>query len=280
MRSNRIVSLGVSLLASCLFASFASASTVEQFPADSTMAKIQKRGKLVVGSSLNTLMFSSRNPMTGDVEGFEADLARMLAKKLTGSEDNIEWVSTTPENRIPLVENKRVDMVIATMTVTDERKKVIGFAGPYYLAGQDSLVRADDDSIRKTADLDGKTVCVLSGTTVERNLKPLAPTARIVTFSDASACVEGLIDKRFDAYVDDGATLVGESMRQPGKMRVVGAPFTEEPYGIAVIKEDTVWRDWLNSQLSASIENGQWNEMYGKDLQEGLGAPQVPVIEQ
>jgi len=156
MRSNRIVSLGVSLLASCLFASFASASTVEQFPADSTMAKIQKRGKLVVGSSLNTLMFSSRNPMTGDVEGFEADLARMLAKKLTGSEDNIEWVSTTPENRIPLVENKRVDMVIATMTVTDERKKVIGFAGPYYLAGQDSLVRADDDSIRKTADLDGK----------------------------------------------------------------------------------------------------------------------------
>jgi glutamate transport system substrate-binding protein len=247
-----------------MFASYASASTVEQFPADSTMAKVQKRGKLVVGSSLNTLMFSSRNPMTGEVEGFEADLARMLAKKLTGSEDNIEWVSTTPENRIPLVENKRVDMVIATMTVTDERKKVIGFAGPYYLAGQDSLVRADDDSIKKTADLEGKTVCVLSGTTVERNLKPLAPTAKIVTFSDASACVEGLIDKRFDAYVDDGATLVG----------------TEEPYGIAVIKEDTVWRDWLNNQLSASIKSGQWTDMYGKDLQEGLGAPQVPVIEQ
>ncbi|MGY2184906.1 ABC transporter glutamine-binding protein GlnH precursor [compost metagenome] len=280
MRLKRIASLGVSLLATCMFASAASASTVEQFPADSTMAKVQKRGKLVVGSSLNTLMFSSRNPMTGEVEGFEADLARMLAKKLTGSEDNIEWVSTTPENRIPLVENKRVDMVIATMTVTDERKKVIGFAGPYYLAGQDSLVRADDDSIKKTADLDGKTVCVLSGTTVERNLKPLAPAAKIVTFSDASACVEGLIDKRFDAYVDDGATLVGESMRQPGKMRVVGTPFTEEPYGIAVIKEDTTWRDWLNSQLSAAIENGQWKEMYGKDLQEGLGAPQVPVIEQ
>lgn len=280
MRTHRIVSLGVSLLASCMFASFVSASTAESFPADSTMAKVQKRGKLVVGSSLNTLMFSSRNPMTGEVEGFEADLARMLAKKLTGSEDNIEWVSTTPENRIPLVENKRVDMVIATMTVTDERKKVIGFAGPYYLAGQDSLVRADDQSITKTADLNGKTVCVLSGTTVERNLKPLAPTAKIVTFSDASACVEGLIDKRFDAYVDDGATLVGESMRQPGKLRVVGTPFTEEPYGIAVIKEDTAWRDWLNQQLSTAIKDGQWKEMYGRDLQEGLGAPQVPVIEQ
>ncbi|WP_077049159.1 glutamate ABC transporter substrate-binding protein [Pseudomonas sp. KK4] len=280
MRSNRFVTLSVSLLASCIFAASASAATAEQFPADSTMAKIQQRGKLVVGSSLNTLMFSSKNPMTGEVEGFEADLARMLAKKLTGSEDNIEWVSTTPENRIPLVENKRVDMVIATMTVTDERKKAIGFAGPYYLAGQDSLVRADDHSINKTADLDGKTVCVLSGTTVERNLKPLAPTAKIVTFSDASACVEGLIDKRFDAYVDDGATLVGESMRQPGKLRVVGSPFTEEPYGIAVTKEDTAWRNWINSQLSTAIDNGHWKELYGKDLESGLGAPQVPVIEQ
>ena len=280
MRSNRFVSFSVSLLASCVFATLASAATIDQFPADSTMAKIHQRGKLVVGSSLNTLMFSSRNPLTGDVEGFEADLARMLAKQLTGSEDNIEWVSTTPENRIPLVENKRVDLVIATMTVTDERKQVIGFAGPYYLAGQDSLVRINDHSINKTADLDGKTVCVLSGTTVERNLKPLAPNAKIVTFSDASACVEGLIDKRFDAYVDDGATLVGESMRQPGKLRVVGTPFTEEPYGIAVAKEDKAWRGWINNQLGAAIQSGKWQEMYGKDLEAGLGAPQVPVIEQ
>jgi glutamate transport system substrate-binding protein len=280
MRSNLFASFSISLLASCMFASFASAATVEQFPTDSTMAKIQQRGKLVVGTSLNTLMFSSKNPMTGEVEGFEADLARMLAKKLTGSEANIEWVSTTPENRIPLVENKRVDLVIATMTVTDERKKVIGFAGPYYLAGQDSLVRADDHSINKTADLDTKSVCVLSGTTVERNLKPLAPNAKIVTFSDASACVEGLIDKRFDAYVDDGATLVGESLRQPGKLRVVGAPFTEEPYGIAVVKEDKVWRDWINGQLGTAIQSGQWQAMYDQDLEAGLGAPQVPVIEQ
>lgn len=279
MRSNRLVALSLSLLTSCMFAGVASADTTEKFAADSTMAKIHERGKLVVGTSLNTLMFSSRNPMTGNVEGFEAELARMLAKRLTGSEENIEWVSTTPENRIPLVQNKRVDLVISTMTVTDERKQVIGFAGPYYLAGQDSLVRADDHSINKTADLDTKTVCVLSGTTVERNLKPVAPHAKIVTFSDASACVEGLIDKRFDAYVDDGATLVGESMRQPGKMRVVGTPFTEEPYGIAVVKEDNVWRDWINSQLSTSIRDGQWQKMYDKELEAGLGAPQVPVIQ-
>lgn len=280
MRSIRFVALSASLLASCVFAAHASADTAEQFPADSTMTKIHQRGKLVVGTSLNTLMFSSRNPMTGEVEGFEADLARMLAKKLTGSEDNIEWISTTPENRIPFVENKRVDLVIATMTVTDERKKVVGFAGPYYLAGQDSLVRADDHSINKTADLNNKTVCVINGTTVERNLKSLAPNAKVVTFSDTPPCVEGLIDGRFDAYVDDGSTLVGEGLRQPGKMRVVGAPFTEEPYGIAVPKDDKAWRDWINTQLGSAIQNGTWKKLYDQDLESGLGAPQVPVIEQ
>ncbi|MFM0201924.1 glutamate ABC transporter substrate-binding protein [Paraburkholderia fungorum] len=275
----RSIAVMTACVAGTLFAAMAPAYAADTFPADSTMAKIQKKGKLVVGTSLNTLMFSVRNPMTGQTEGFEGDLARLLAKKLTGSADNVEWVKTTTENRLPFVQNGRVDVVIATLTINDARRKVIGFAGPYYVAGQDVLTRRADTSIKGVTDLNGKTACVLNGTTVEDNVKKLAPQTKFVTFNDTAACVEGVADGRFDAYVDDGATLAGESQRQPNKFRIVGKPFTQEPYGIGVPKEDTAFRDWINAQLEQSIKDGTWNKLYAKDLEGTFGKPQVPAIE-
>jgi glutamate transport system substrate-binding protein len=273
----------IAVMASCvagtLFAAIAPAHAADSFPADSTMAKIQKRGKLLVGTSQNTLMFSVRNPMSGQTEGFEADLARMLAKKLTGSADNVEFVKTTTENRLPFVQNGRVDVVIATLTINDQRKKVIGFAGPYYVAGQDILTRRADTSIHSVTDLAGKTACVLNGTTVEDNVKKVAPQAKFVTFNDTAACVEGVADGRFDAYVDDGATLAGEALRQPTKFRIVGKPFTQEPWGMGVAKDDPAFRSWINAQLEQSIKDGTWNKLYAKNLEGTLGKPQVPAIE-
>jgi glutamate transport system substrate-binding protein len=270
------------VMASCVAGTLVAAiapANADSFPADSTMAKIQKKGKLVVGTSLNTLMFSVRNPMTGQTEGFEGDLARLLAKKLTGSADNVEWVKTTTENRLPFVQNGRVDVVIATLTINDARKKVIGFAGPYYVAGQDILTRRADTTIHGVTDLAGKTACVLNGTTVEDNVKKLVPQAKFVTFNDTAACVEGVADGRFDAYVDDGATLAGESLRQPNKFRIVGKPFTQEPYGMGVAKDDAAFRQWINAQLEQSIKDGTWNKLYAKNLEGTLGKPQVPTIE-
>ncbi|MDR5759503.1 glutamate ABC transporter substrate-binding protein [Caballeronia sp. LZ035] len=270
------------VIAACTASAWLSASTAvhaETFPADSTMAKIQKRGKLVVGTSLNTLMFSVRNPMSGNTEGFEADLARMLATRLTGSPDNVEWIKTTTENRLPFVQNGRVDVVIATLTINDQRKKVIGFAGPYYVAGQDILTRHADTSIKGPQDLNGKTACVLNGTTVEDNVRKIAPQTKFVTFNDTAACVEGVADNRFDAYVDDGATLAGEAMRQPNKFRIVGKPFTQEPWGIGVAKQDEQFREWVSAQLQQSIKDGTWDKLYAKNLEGTLGKPQVPTIE-
>jgi glutamate transport system substrate-binding protein len=273
----------IAVMASCvattLLVAMTPAHAADTFPADSAMAKIQKKGRLVVGTSLDTLMFSVRNPMTGQTEGFEADLARMLAKKLTGSADNVEWVKTTTENRLPFAQNGRVDVVIATLTINDARKKVIGFAGPYYVAGQDILTRRADKSINSVTELAGKTACVLNGTTVEDNVKKLAPQTKFVTFNDTAACVEGVADGRFDAYVDDGATLAGESLRQPEKFRIVGKPFTQEPYGIGVAKQDEAFRQWIDTQLEQSIKDGTWNKIYAKNLQGTFGKPQVPVIE-
>src|ERR1700761_4647831 len=252
----RSIAVMTACVAGTLFAAMAPAHAADTFPPDSTKAKIQKKGKLVVGTSLNTLMFSVRNPMTGQTEGFEGDLARLLAKKLTGSADNVEWVKTTTENRLPFVQNGRVDVVIATLTINAAGRKVIGFAGPYYVAGQDILTRRGDTSIKGVTDLTGKTACVLNGTTVEDNVKKFAPQTKFVTFNDTAACVEGVADGRFDAYVDDGATLAGEALRQPNKSRIVGKPFTQEPYGIGVAKDDAAFREWLDTQLEQSIKDG------------------------
>ncbi|HTR06034.1 MAG TPA: glutamate ABC transporter substrate-binding protein [Paraburkholderia sp.] len=273
------IAVMASCIAATLFAAVAPAHAADSVPTDSTMEKIQKRGKLVVGTSQNSLMFSVRNPISGQTEGFEADLARMLAKKLTGSADNVEFVKTTPENRLPLLQSGRVDVVISTLTINDQRKKVISFAGPYYIAGQDILTRRADTSIRSVADLTGKTACVLNGTTVEDNVKKFAPQTKFVTFADTPACVEGVVDGRFDAYVDDGAMLAGEALRQPNKFRIVGKPFTREPWGVGVSKDAPAFRNWINAQLEQSIKDGTWNKLYAKNLEGTLGQPQVPTIE-
>jgi glutamate transport system substrate-binding protein len=273
------IAIGMSLVTGALFAALTPVHAEGRFPPGSTMEKIQKKGKLVVGTSLSTLMFSVRNPMTGEVEGFEGDLARLLAKKLTGSADNIEWVKTSTENRLPFVENGRVDVILATLTINDSRKKVVGFAGPYYVAGQDILTRSSDKSIQSVQGLAGKTACVLNGTTVEDNVRKLSSNAKFVTFNDTAACVEGVADGRFDAYVDDGATLAGESQRQPGKFRIVGKPFTQEPYGIGVMKDDESFRLWIDAQLEQAIKDGSWNRLYAKNLEATFGKPQVPTIE-
>lgn len=267
------------LAVASLVTALAPAAAQEKFPAGSPMANIQKRGKLVIGSSLNTLMFSMRNPMTGETEGLEGDLARLLATKLTGSEKNVEWVKTSTENRLPFVQNGRVDLVISTLTINDARKKVIGFAGPYFIAGQDILTRNAAVAIQSAKDLGGKTTCVLNGTTGEDNVKKLAPTAKLVTFNDSSACVEGVVDGRFDAYVDDGAALAGELVRQPNKFRIAGSPFTQEPYGIGVAKENEALRQWVNLQLAQAVQDGTWQKLYQKNMQAVLGSPQVPTIE-
>lgn len=242
------------------------------------MEAIQKKGKLVVGTSLDGPGFSLLNPTTNQPEGFEVDLARLLAKKLTGSEENVEFVPVLSQNRFAFVQTGRIDLALATATINDERKKLVSFAGPYYVAGQDVLLAKSNTTVHTPADLNNQTVCVVTGTDAGANLLKLAPNAKLASLADEKSCAEGVTDGRYVALIDDGAVLVPFVMLSPDKLKILGKPFTQEPYGIVLKHDDAVFRSWVDTQLAQSISDGTWMKLYNKDLKQ-FGTPQVPVID-
>ena len=273
-----VLAIAALLLSGC---SSSGGSADNNFPADSTMAKIAAKGKVTVGVAYDTALFSVKNPTTGAIEGFDADFARLVAEKLTGSADNIEWVETSGENRMPFIESGKVDLVIKTFTITDERELRIDFAGPYYLVGQDMMVRADYTKVTKVNDLNnaGIKVCVGTGTVTAGNIRLTSPKANITEVDDTNLCVEGVIDNRFDVYVDDDSYMGGVVAQRPDKIKMVGAPFTKEGLGWGLMNNDTVFKTWLNELLQTAIDDGTWKKFYDANIGSILGtAPQIPTV--
>lgn len=243
-------------------------TTVEQreFPAGSTMAKIQQRGKLIVGTKFDQPLFGLKDPTTGDVKGFDAEIAKLIAKRI-GPNVEVEFVEAVSKNREPFLQNGTVDMVVATYTINDARKQVVDFAGPYFVAHQDIMVKADNDEIKSVDDLNGKKVCSAQGSVSLTNVQARAPRADTsVTFDAYSKCAEALGDGRVEAVTTDDALLLGLVSRSDGAYKLVGAPFTDEPLGIGVKKGDDAFREFLNDVLEETYESGEWEEAHKDTL--------------
>jgi glutamate transport system substrate-binding protein len=225
------------------------------------MKRIQDKGKLVVGTKFDQPLFGQKTP-GGDVEGFDTEIARQIAKAITGSEDDVEFVEAVSKNREPFIEQGKVDIVVATYTINDKRKEVVAFAGPYYIAGQDIMVKADDDSIGGVEDLAGKKVCSVEGSTSEQNVKEQAPEAEVLLFDTYSKCAQALGDGRVQAVSTDNVILLGLVDASKGAYKLVGKPFTEEPYGIGVKKDDTAFRTFINDELEKMYEDGRWAKAF------------------
>lgn len=236
-----------------------------EFPAGSTMAKIQAKGSMTVGTKFDQPLFGLKNPTNGEIEGFDVEIAKLIADGIFGdSEGKVEFVETPSKVRETRIEQGRVDMVVATYTINDERKRTVGFAGPYYTAGQDIMVRADDDSIAGVEDLNGKKVCSVQGSTSIDNVREQAPDADLsITFDVYSLCAEALADGRVDAVSTDNVILLGLiDDADPGTFTLVGNPFTEEPYGIGVKKADTEFRNFINDRLEEIYADGSWADAF------------------
>lgn len=273
-----VLAIAALLLSGC---SKSGGSAANSFPADSTMAKIAAKGKVTIGVAFDSALFSVKNPTTGQVEGIDTDFARLVAEKLTGSADNLELVETSGENRIPFIKSGKVDMVIRTFTITPERALQIDFAGPYYLLGQDMMVRADYTKVTKVDDLNDPTikVCDGTGTVSSANIRLTSPNAKITEVDDPNLCVEGVKDGRFDVYVDDDSYMGGIVAQAPDKIKLVGAPFTKEALGWGIKKDDTVFKTWLNELLQTSIDDGTWEKFYDANIGSVLGTkPQIPTV--
>ncbi|BDZ53405.1 glutamate ABC transporter substrate-binding protein [Agromyces marinus] len=265
MRRNRIALVAAAAATALLFSACASDGgdtadepTVEESPEfeeGTTMAELAEAGSVTVGTKFDQPLFGLVGP-DGIPVGFDVEIAKIIAGELGIAPENIEWVETVSANREPFIENGQVDFVVATYTINDERKEVVDFAGPYFEAGQSILVLADNEDIMSEDDLVGQPVCSVSGSTPAANLRDLG--AEVIETDTYSNCLEPLRSGQAVAVSTDNVILAGLVDQNPGEFKVVGEPFTQEPYGIGVMLGDDDFRSFINDVLEQSYEDGSY----------------------
>jgi glutamate transport system substrate-binding protein len=232
---------------------------VATFEEGTTMAELNEAGTITIGTKFDQPLFGLMGP-SGVPEGFDVEIGKIIAAELGISEDNIEWKEAVSANREPFIENGEVDIVIATYTINDKRKEVVSFAGPYYMAGQSILVLADNDDIESEEDLVGQPVCSVTGSTPAAKLAEIG--AEPVLTDTYSNCLEPLRNGQVVAVSTDNVILAGLAAQNEGEFKVVGEPFTEEPYGIGLALDDTEFRMWINDVLEKAYEDGRYEEAW------------------
>ena len=248
------------------------------FDEGTTMAKLSEAGKITIGTKYDQPLFGLMNPTTNSPEGFDVEMGKIIAAKLGLTEDQIEWKEAVSANREPFIENNEVDLVIATYTINDDRKQVIDFGGPYYIAGQDLLVLSGNpDGITGIDDVKGKKVCSVTGSTSEENLKEAR--VEVLATDTYSNCLEPLRSGEVVAVSTDNVILAGLADQNEGEFEVVENPFTEEPYGIGLMKGDDEFRTFVNDALEESFDNGDWAAAWEKTAGKVLETPEPPTID-
>ena len=232
-------------------------------PAGSWADKVKQRGKLIRGGTDTGPLFSLKDPTTGKITGFDAGLAAMLAHYITGKTDPgaVELTTTTVDTRETLLQNGTVDAVFATYTITPARAAKVAFAGPYYQSGDAIMVKADNTTITKVDDLNGKNVATESNSTAALALKQYAPQANVLLFQEDAQCVAAVQQGRADAYVLDQGILVSDASTNP-QVKVVGQPFTQEPYGIGLPLADPSAKQFVNDWLNKIYADGSWAKLW------------------
>lgn len=259
-------------------------TTKPAFAAGTTMAALQAKGKIVVGTKFDQPGLGQKNPTTGKVEGFDVEIAKLIAAGIFGgsaadAESKIEFKESTTPNREAFIQNGTVDIVVATYTINDARKQLIDFAGPYYVAGQDIMVKTSDNTIKGVADLNGKKTCSVRNSTPAANVVKLAPQADLTLFDQYSDCVQALRDGRVQSVTTDNSILLGFVSASPTEFKIVGNKFTDEPYGIGLKKGDTAFRTFINDRLDAIYANGDWAKAFTATLGKlGIPTPTPPPV--
>ncbi|HEX6074866.1 MAG TPA: glutamate ABC transporter substrate-binding protein [Micromonosporaceae bacterium] len=245
-----------------------------------TFDRIKQAGKVVIG-----VKFDQPNLGYKDAEGtrcgFDIEIAQMVASKLGVDPSKIEYKEIPSEGRETALQGGEVDYYVGTYSITDKRKQLISYAGPYFITGQDLLVRKDDSSITGPESLKGKKVCSATGSTSIQRIRDEGYTEdnNIVEFQTYSECVTQLLDKKVDALTTDGAILQGYAAQAPDQLKVVGKVFSEEKYGIGLPKDDKALRDAVSDILEAAAKDGTWQKIYDGTLGRSGATAQPPALE-
>ena len=235
------------------------------FPAGSRMAEIKAAGKLTVGTKFDQPLFGLKG-LSGKPEGFDVEVAKLIGAKLGVEADKIEFVESVSKNREPFLQQKRVDLVIATYTINDKRDAVVDFAGPYFLAGQDILVaKGNPAGITGPESLKGKRTCSVSGSTPAETMVTkygLKEGGDLKTVDVYTKCRDALKNGQFDAVTTDNVILAGYVDAAPEDFELVGKPFTEEPYGIGLPEGQEPFCEFINTTLKESVADGSYEKAF------------------
>lgn len=223
--------------------------------------KIKERGKLIAGVKFDTKLFGLKDPGSGEVQGFDVDMAKAVAKKIFGDETKLELKEVTSKTRIPMLNNGEIDLIIATMTITEERKKEVDFSDVYFNAGQSLLVKKGS-AIRSIDDVTADTkVLGVKGATSIKNIEDRVAGLRVQQYENYQEAFTALRAGQGEALTTDNSILFG-MVQQDSNYEVVGGTFTEEPYGIAIKKGESGLVDIVNELLKDMKDSGEYDKLY------------------
>ncbi|MEV5890573.1 glutamate ABC transporter substrate-binding protein [Nonomuraea fuscirosea] len=246
----------------------------------SIVDKAKTEKKLVIGVKADQPGLGLRTP-DGSFTGFDVEVATYVAKQLGVEPSGITFKETVTANREAFIEQGQVDMVVATYSITDARKQKVSFAGPYFVAGQALLVRADDAALTGPEALNGKKLCSVAGSTPAQKVKTeYAKEVQLQEERTYSACVDRVLGGQLDALTTDNVILAGYAAQHAGKLKVVGEPFSTEKYGIGMKKDDTNGRKAVNDALEKMFADGSWTKALQASVgSSGFTVSQAPQLE-
>lgn len=267
----RIKLLTLSAAALVLFAAAAIAQTKPGFPAGSLGEKILQRGTVIVGVRYDIPLYGFQNPKSGQVEGFEVDIAKELARSLFGSPDKVELRQVVSRTRIPMLQEGVVDVVIANLTQTKARMQEIDFTDMYNLAGMQAMV-PEASPIKSLADLKTATIAVAKGGTGEQAMHEMYPEAKLLQLDSHGDSFQALVSRRATVFVADDTTLQGMQEKLKG-FRVIPERLTFEPHAMGVARGHPEWLAYLNNFIRELKSSGKWKELYRKNVGESTREP-------
>jgi len=252
-------------------------NAADEFDDGTRMKELAESGEITIGVKYDQPGIGFKGATDDMPKGFDPEIGKILAADLGIAPEEIDWKETISDNREPFLQSGEVDLVIASYSITDERRQVVGQAGPYYVTGQQLLVRSDSD-IASLADVEGTEVCSVTGSTSLENIE--AEGARPRGFDTYSECVDQVLSGTVDAMTTDGAILLGYAAENPDELKVVVEPFSEERYGVGYSKDSPEMCEWISSTIEESYENGKWEEAFQATLgQAGVETPEQPELD-
>ncbi|HNM85025.1 MAG: glutamate ABC transporter substrate-binding protein [Mycobacterium sp.] len=254
-------------------------ASLRPFPTPALAAKavenIRNRGRLIVGLDIGSNLFSFRDPITGEVAGFDVDIAGEVARDIFGSPTQVEYRILSSADRISALQNNQVDIVAKTMTITCERRALVNFSTVYLTAYQ-RILSARDSPITSASDLSGRRVCVVPGTTSLDRVRRINPAPVIVSVVTWADCLVAIQQRQVDAVSTDDTILAGLVAQDP-YLHIVGPTMSQEPYGIGVNLTNTGLVRFVNGTLARIRADGTWAALYRKWLSVLGPVPAPPV---